>query len=294
MIWLVLVAVVFVAVGTWLVAKSTPTRLAVLALGLAGVGAYWFIGQPGMSDRPLEVRLAEIEQMIRTSPERLSEKEAIAIAERRARQQPTDPTPHMMIARMYESLAQRAQAEGMRLVQGGENIRRGATQFRLGQHGAGPRAHDTTKGARKSRPLPGHTHPALARGGLVDNTQHRAAAMHQRYQRGEERPAGDEGPRAIDGIEQPHPFGIGAISAEFLAPNAMFGEASGQKRAQLDFRAAISLGHRRGISLAIHRDARAEKRHDKAPGNIRRLLRRRDKLGRDQGSGTGLAARLRR
>jgi cytochrome c-type biogenesis protein CcmH/NrfG len=120
LIWLVLVAGVIVAGGTWLVAKSTPTRLVVLALGLTGVGAYWFIGQPGMSDRPLEVRLAEIEQMIRKSPERLNEKEAIAIAERRARQQPTDPTPHMMIARMYESLAQRAQAEGMRLVQGGD------------------------------------------------------------------------------------------------------------------------------------------------------------------------------
>jgi cytochrome c-type biogenesis protein CcmH/NrfG len=119
-IWLVLVAVVFVAGGTWLVAKSIPTRLAVLALGLAGVGTYWFIGQPGMSDRPLEVRLAEIEQMIRTSPEQLDEKQAIAIAERRAREQPTDATPHLMIARMYESMAQKAQAEGMRLVQGGD------------------------------------------------------------------------------------------------------------------------------------------------------------------------------
>lgn len=120
MIWLILVAVVFVAGGTWLVAKSLPMRLAVLGLGLAGAGAYWFIGQPGMSDRPLEMRLAEIEQMIRTSPERLTENEAIAIAERRAREQPTDPTPHLMIARMYESLAQRAQAEGMRLVEGGD------------------------------------------------------------------------------------------------------------------------------------------------------------------------------
>jgi len=113
LIWLILVTVVFVAGGTWLVAKSLPMRLAVLGLGLAGAGAYWFIGQPGMSDRPLEMRLAEIEQMIRTSPERLTENEAIAIAERRAREQPTDPTPHLMIARMYESLAQRAQAAVM-------------------------------------------------------------------------------------------------------------------------------------------------------------------------------------
>jgi hypothetical protein len=74
----------------------------------------------------------------------------------------------------------------------------------------------------------------------------------------------------------------------------MLWETRRQKFTQFDFRAAISLSHRRGIGLAIHHQARAEKRHDKAPGNIRRLLRRRDKCGRDQGSGTGLAARLRR
>lgn len=120
MTWLVLVAVVFVVGGTWLAAKSMQTRLIVAALGVAGVGAYWFIGHPDMSDRPLDVRLAEIEQMVRTAPEKLDEKQAIAIAERRARDEPTDATAHMLIGRMYESLAEKAQAEGMRLVQGGD------------------------------------------------------------------------------------------------------------------------------------------------------------------------------
>jgi cytochrome c-type biogenesis protein CcmH/NrfG len=120
LIWLVLVAVVFVAGGTWLVAKTIQTRLIVAALGVAGIGAYWFIGHPDMSDRPLDVRLAEIEEMIRTTPEKLDEHQAIAVAESRARKEPTDPTAHMLIGRMYESLAQKAQADGMRLVQGGD------------------------------------------------------------------------------------------------------------------------------------------------------------------------------
>ena len=39
MIWLVLVAVVFLAGGTWFVAKSMQTRALVLLAGLAAVGA---------------------------------------------------------------------------------------------------------------------------------------------------------------------------------------------------------------------------------------------------------------
>jgi hypothetical protein len=118
--------------------------------------------------------------------------------------------------------------------------------------------------------------------------------MHQRNQGGKKRPTGDESPGSINGVKQPHPFRIRTIGAEFLAPNAMFRETSRQKLTQFDFCTAISLGHRRGIGLAIHRQARAEKRQDEAASDIRRLLRRRDKPGRDQGSATGLAARLRR
>jgi len=119
-IWLILVAVFFVAGGTWLVARSMQTRAVVLALGVAGVGAYWFIGHPGMADQPLEARMDAIDAQIKNNPESLTEQEIIAVSERQAHRVPKDPTPHVMIARMYESLAQKAQAEGMQLIQGGD------------------------------------------------------------------------------------------------------------------------------------------------------------------------------
>lgn len=119
MIWIILVAVVFVAGGTWLVAKSIQMRLAVLALGLAGVATYWFIGHPDMGDRPLEARLAEVRAQMQTSPETLDPRAVIAAVEAEARNRPNDFTGHFLIARQYEAMAQAAQMRGMELIQSG-------------------------------------------------------------------------------------------------------------------------------------------------------------------------------
>lgn len=119
MIWLGLFAFVVVAGGTWLAAKSIRARAVVLGLGAASVAAYWFIGHPGMADQPLDARMEAIDAQIKDNPESLTEQQIIAVSERQARRAPKDPTPHLMIARMHESLARKAQAEGMRLMQEG-------------------------------------------------------------------------------------------------------------------------------------------------------------------------------
>ncbi|MBK8837212.1 MAG: hypothetical protein IPO30_00485 [Hyphomonadaceae bacterium] len=69
MIWISLVAVVFVAGGTWFVAKSVRTRATVLAAGLLAVGAYWFLGKPDMPDEPLESRIEDLEGLAQRDPE---------------------------------------------------------------------------------------------------------------------------------------------------------------------------------------------------------------------------------
>ncbi len=118
--------------------------------------------------------------------------------------------------------------------------------------------------------------------------------MQQRDQGGEERPAGDEGPRAVDRVQQPHPFGIGPVGAEFLAPDAVFRNALAQESTQHQFGSTIGFRHRRGVGLAFHRHAGAEKGQDEATGGVRRGLPGTDDLRVDQGSGAGVPARLRR
>lgn len=120
MIWIALVAVVFVAGGTWLVAKSMQTRLIVLGMGLAGVAAYWFIGHPNMSDLPLEPRLDRIEAQIEKDPSQVDAQSLVAVVERKVRENPKDALGPLMLARTYEAMAQDAQTRGMQLMQAGD------------------------------------------------------------------------------------------------------------------------------------------------------------------------------
>lgn len=103
MIWLIIVAVVFVGGGTWFVAKSMRTRAVVLVAGLAAVGAYWFLGKPDMHDEPLEARIGDIETLARTNPEAMRIDQVIALAQKRAEEDPNAAEPHWIMGKMLES-----------------------------------------------------------------------------------------------------------------------------------------------------------------------------------------------
>lgn len=103
MIWLVLVAVVFVAGGTWFVAKSMQTRAVVLVAGLAAVGVYWVLGRPDMPDEPLEGRIESIEALAQKDPQSMRVDQVIALAQKRALQNPKDAAPHWIMGKMLEA-----------------------------------------------------------------------------------------------------------------------------------------------------------------------------------------------
>jgi cytochrome c-type biogenesis protein CcmH/NrfG len=101
LIWIALVAVVFVAGGAWLIAKSTQMRLITLGLGVAGVAAYWFVGQPGLEDQPLSSRIEMLEMADQASPESTTPEQYLAIRQERARKAPNDPAPFKEIGDLY-------------------------------------------------------------------------------------------------------------------------------------------------------------------------------------------------
>ena len=103
MIWLILVAVVFVVGGAWLVARSMMIRGIVVFAGLAAVGAYALIGRPSMPDKPLQPRIAEIVERVESGNiNDLSLSEMVAYAEQQVKKDPTDPRPHIGIGIAYE------------------------------------------------------------------------------------------------------------------------------------------------------------------------------------------------
>lgn len=103
MIWLIVVAVVFVGGGALLAAREWKMRGVVAAIGLAAVTAYWFIGKPDMHDEPLEGRLEEIEK---ADPGKLNGAQLMALAQKRAQQDPGNPAPHIAMGMLMEMASQ--------------------------------------------------------------------------------------------------------------------------------------------------------------------------------------------
>lgn len=120
MIWIALVALVFVAGGAWIVARTLQTRLIVGALGAIAVASYWFTGHPGMADEPLEARLEQIEKQLTTNPGAVDARAVIAVVEHKIRERPDDPTGYILIARTYKALGSDAQMKAMQLNDAGD------------------------------------------------------------------------------------------------------------------------------------------------------------------------------
>ncbi len=120
MIWILLVAVVFVAGGAWMITRSMQTRAIVAALGVVAVATYWFVGRPGMADEPLESRLVRIEEQLKTNPAAVDARAVIAVVEHKIRERPDDPTGYVLVARAYKSLGAEAQMKAMQFSQAGD------------------------------------------------------------------------------------------------------------------------------------------------------------------------------
>jgi cytochrome c-type biogenesis protein CcmH/NrfG len=98
LIWLILVALVFVGGGSYLVAKTWTTRGIVFFAGVVAALSYIMLGKPDMPDDPLQARL---EQLAKKPEADLSGVEYLAIQEQRLKNSPNDPEPHKKIGDLY-------------------------------------------------------------------------------------------------------------------------------------------------------------------------------------------------
>jgi cytochrome c-type biogenesis protein CcmH len=102
LIWLILVALVFVVGGAWFVSRSLMVRGIVLAVGLAAVGGYWLLGKPDMRDEPLAGRLEEVRKQAQEAPETITAMQFMALLQQRAQQDPEDPMPHVFMGKILQ------------------------------------------------------------------------------------------------------------------------------------------------------------------------------------------------
>src|SRR5215472_28163 len=93
---------------------------------------------------------------------------------------------------------------------------------------------------------------------MIDDAEDRLAAMKKGDQRAEERPPGDEGFRAVDGIEDPDILGIGSLGGKLLADQAMMGIGELYDLPQRRLRLAIGDGDRTRIRFGDDFHVRTE------------------------------------
>ena len=97
---------------------------------------------------------------------------------------------------------------------------------------------------------------------MVDHADHRPPPVQQGHQDAEGGLAGDERLGAVDGVQHPHVFGVGAVGPVFLADDAVVRLLGLDQGAQGRLGGPVGFRHGAGIGLGFGQQAGAEADHD--------------------------------
>ena len=100
--------------------------------------------------------------------------------------------------------------------------------------------------------------PAFLEDGLVDQAEDGGAVVEEGDEGGECGEAAGECAGAVDGVDGPGPFGVGAVVAELFADQAVRGVAALDGVAQGSFDGAVGFGDGRAVGFGLDRDLGAE------------------------------------
>ena len=153
--------------------------------------------------------------------------------------------------------------------------RAGGEQHRLGQ--ARAVAHAQIAVAARTAVAGGAAiaGEALARERLAHHPVNRLAEPRQRDQRTPGRHPGNEGLGAVDRIEHPDIFGVGALRAELLPDHAVLREGAADQLAHRAFGGAVGGRHRieaAAVALVLDRQRCAEEWKNGLAGHIGELI----------------------
>lgn len=85
------------------VSLSRSNAIILASCLIAGVAGYLAIGEPGMSDAPMDARQAALAEKIRTDPQSLTAAETLSRLEQAMRDNPDAPEPHFFIGEMLRA-----------------------------------------------------------------------------------------------------------------------------------------------------------------------------------------------
>jgi cytochrome c-type biogenesis protein CcmH/NrfG len=101
-IWIAALAVIALA-AAYFVGDSLRTRLLLMGVASLGVGVYLLVGSPGERDQPLSGRLNELERLAKTGADDMTPDQLMALLQKRAQDDPNDPTPHKFMGDLLQS-----------------------------------------------------------------------------------------------------------------------------------------------------------------------------------------------
>ena len=115
----------------------------------------------------------------------------------------------------------------------------------------------------------------LARERLMHGAEDRLTHSRQCDQGSPDRHSGDEGFGAIDRVQHPDIFRVGAVATEFFADDAMFRKGTADHRPHRLFGGAIGGSHRiefAGRTFVVNADRGSKKRQDGLAGDRGKLF----------------------
>lgn len=111
MIWVLILVALALLAASWFIANTMRARVIAMGAVVVGFGAYLLVGEPQMGDQPLSERLDDLETLAQTNAESMTGDQMMALLQKRAQDDPRDPTPHKFMGDLLAAAGRPQEAQ---------------------------------------------------------------------------------------------------------------------------------------------------------------------------------------